>query len=70
MNIPEEPTPPKNTLRRTLIFAIILLIAALALGAYGLSPRPFTDDPELHSAPQEKYLLIQAFSEVLDREVL
>lgn len=59
MKIPEEPMPPRNTLRRTLIFAILLLIAALALGAYGLSPRPFTDDPELLSSPQENYFLVQ-----------
>lgn len=59
MKIPKEPKPPRDTLRRTLIFAILLLIAALALGAYGLSPRPFTDDPELSGSPQENYFLIR-----------
>lgn len=51
MNKPPEIEPPKNILRKTLIFLMILLAIWVIGAIYVLTPRPLTNDPESHSAP-------------------
>lgn len=51
MNIPLEPEPPKNILRKTVIFLLVLLVIWIIGAIYVLTPRPFTDDPEVYEDP-------------------
>ena len=45
-----EPELPKNILRNTLIFLVILLVIGVSVAAYALKPRPFTNDPAEYSS--------------------